>query len=158
MPPLKFTFIAPLLAATLSAAETTLVIPLWPDGAPGFEARRNEPEQGEGSIRNIHNPSVTVFLPPTANGVAVLIFPGGGFRQVVFNSEGIEPARYLNNLGVAAFVRLQPGRLQPGRPLKTHLHQKLAATHGRLDGRQQPVGPCRTGQERKMSYGIEIPR
>jgi hypothetical protein len=135
MPPLKFTFIAPLLAATLSAAETTQVIPLWPDGAPGFEARRNEPEQGEGSIRNIHNPSVTVFLPPKANGAAVLIFPGGGFRQVVFNSEGIEPARYLNNLGVAAFVRLQPGR-----PLKTHLHQKLAATNGRLAGGQRVSG------------------
>jgi acetyl esterase/lipase len=94
------------VAANLSAAETTRVIPLWPDGAPGFESRRNEPEQGEGSIRNIHNPSLTVFLPPKekANGAAVLIFPGGGFRTVVFNAEGVEPARYLNNLGVAAFV------------------------------------------------------
>jgi len=107
MTPPKFVLILPLLAGTtLSAAETPQVIPLWPDGAPGFEARRNEPEQGDGSIRNIHNPSLTVFLPPKekANGAAVLIFPGGGFRQVVFNSEGVEPARYLNNLGVAAFV------------------------------------------------------
>jgi hypothetical protein len=56
--------VASLLAVTLSAAETSPVIPLWPDGAPGFEARRNEPEQGEGSIHNINNPTVTVFLPP----------------------------------------------------------------------------------------------
>jgi acetyl esterase/lipase len=102
----KFAFITTLLAATLSAAETTQVIPLWPDGAPGFEDRRDQPEQGQGSIRNINNPSLTVFLPPKekANGAAALIFPGGGFRQVVFNAEGVEPARYLNNLGVAAFV------------------------------------------------------
>ncbi len=33
-----------------------------------------------------------------------MIFPGGGFRQVVFNSEGVEPAHYWNELGVAAFV------------------------------------------------------
>src|SRR5215472_9333537 len=106
MTALKVASIASLLAATLSAALTKQVIPLWPGGAPGFEARRNEPEQGESSIRNIHNPSLTVFLPPKekANGAAVLIFPGGGFRQLVFNSEGVEPARYLNELGVAAFV------------------------------------------------------
>jgi acetyl esterase/lipase len=106
MTALKFAGIACLLAATLSAAETSQVIPLWPGGAPGFETRRNEPEQGEGSIHNIHNPTLTVFLPPKekANGTAALIFPGGGFRTVVFNSEGVEPARYLNNLGVAAFV------------------------------------------------------
>jgi acetyl esterase/lipase len=106
MTTLKFAGIASLLAATLSAAETSQVIPLWPEGAPGFEARRNEPEQGEGSIHNINNPTVTVFLPPKekANGTAALIFPGGGFRTVVFNSEGVEPARFLNNLGVAAFV------------------------------------------------------
>src|SRR5689334_16385387 len=106
MTALRLVSLLPLLAATLSAAETLQVIPLWPDGAPGFEARRNEPEQGEGSIRNIHNPSLTVFLPSKekANGAAALIFPGGGFRQVVFNSEGVEPARYLNNLGLAAFV------------------------------------------------------
>src|SRR5215831_5956086 len=106
MTSLKCACLASLLAANLSAAETTRVIPLWPDGAPGFESRRNEPEQGEGSIHNIHNPTLTVFLPPKekANGAAALIFPGGGFRTVVFNSEGVEPARYLNNLGVAAFV------------------------------------------------------
>jgi acetyl esterase/lipase len=95
-----------LLALSCASAEP-LVVPLWPNGAPGFESRRNEPEviQG-GSVANIHNPTLTVFLPPKekANGAAVLIFPGGGFRQVVFNSEGIEPARYWNDLGVAAFV------------------------------------------------------
>src|SRR3974377_1963235 len=104
---LRLPFFVPLLAATLSAAETTPVVPLWPDGAPGFEDRREQTEVGEGGpFRNTHNPTLTVFLPPKekATGAAALIFPGGGFRQLVFNAEGVEPARYLNDLGVAAFV------------------------------------------------------
>jgi acetyl esterase/lipase len=95
------------IAMAVMAQETAPVIPLWPNGAPGFEARRNEPELAKDYwIRNIHNPSITVFLPPKgkANGTAVLICPGGGHRELVYNAEGVEPAHYLNNLGVAAFV------------------------------------------------------
>ncbi len=57
-------------------------------------------------MKNINNPSLTVFLPPKekANGAAVVICPGGGFRELVFSAEGVDPAKYFNNLGVAAFV------------------------------------------------------
>lgn len=82
-------------------------ISLWPNGAPGFENRRNEPELAKDYwIRNINNPSLTVFLPPKekASGAAVIIIPGGGHRELVFNEEGVKPARFLNNLGVAAFA------------------------------------------------------
>jgi acetyl esterase/lipase len=82
-------------------------IPLWPDGAPGFEGRRTEaPIAKDYYVRNIHNPTITAFLPPKekATGAAVVICPGGGHRLLVFNSEGVEPAQYLNSLGVAAFA------------------------------------------------------
>jgi hypothetical protein len=62
------------------------VIPLWVKGAPGFENRRNEPEQAKDYwVKNIHNPSLTVYLPPAdkANGAAVVICPGGGHRLLV---------------------------------------------------------------------------
>ncbi len=95
------------LPAILLAADEPQVIHLWEKGAPGFEDRRDEPEQARDYwVRNINNPSLTVFPAPEgkANGAAVLICPGGGFRELVFNAEGVEPAHYLNNLGVTCFV------------------------------------------------------
>ena len=68
------------LPVAVTAQEKPAVIPLWPKGAPGFENRRNEPEQAKDYwVKNIHNPSLTVFLPPAgkANGAAVVICPGG---------------------------------------------------------------------------------
>lgn len=94
-------------AIGFARADEPQVVPLWEKGAPGFEDRRNEPEQAKDYwVRNIHNPSITVFPVPKekANGAAVLIMPGGGFRELVYNAEGVEPAKFLNSLGVTAFV------------------------------------------------------
>ena len=89
------------------AQEAPKQISLWPKGAPGFEDRRNEPEQAKDWwVKNIHNPSITVFSPAKENdkGIGVLICPGGGHRALVYNSEGRDPALYLNSLGITAFV------------------------------------------------------
>jgi acetyl esterase/lipase len=96
-----------LLPAAAAAQDTARQIPLWPNGAPGFESRRNEPEEAKDYwVKNIHNPSIMVYLPPKdkATGAAVVIFPGGGHRLLVFNAEGRDPARFLNSIGVAAFI------------------------------------------------------
>jgi acetyl esterase/lipase len=96
-----------LLCSFASHAQT--VIPLWAKGAPGFESRRNEPEQAKDYwVKNIHNPSVTVYAPPagTANGAAVVVCPGGGHRLLVYNSEGVAPAKFFNSLGITVFIAL----------------------------------------------------
>jgi acetyl esterase/lipase len=96
-----FALVAPL------GAHAQQVIPLWEKGAPGFESRRDEPEQHKDWwYKNIHNPSLTVFRPPAgkANGAAVIVAAGGGHRELVFNPEGVEPAQYLASLGVTAFA------------------------------------------------------
>lgn len=84
-----------------------IVVPLWENGAPGFEDRKDEPEQAaDWWVRNIHNPTANVFLadPEKANGTAVVIFPGGGHMNLVYNSEGVKAAKFFNSLGVTAIV------------------------------------------------------
>ena len=91
----------------LKAQTVPQQIHLWANGAPGFENRKDEPEiTKEYWIENIHNPSITVFLPPKekATGVGVIICPGGGFKQIIFDNTGKQAAEYFNKLGIAAFV------------------------------------------------------
>jgi acetyl esterase/lipase len=58
------------------------------------------------SIRNVVRPTLTVFLPESAqaNGTAVIVCPGGGFHFLSWEDEGIEVAEWLRARGVAAFV------------------------------------------------------
>jgi acetyl esterase/lipase len=106
------------------------MVPLWPNGAPGFEDRRNEPEQAQDYwVKNIHNPSITVFPAPAdkANGCAVLICPGGGHRELVYKAEGEDPAKFLNSLGVTAFVLKYRLAREKDSPYKLDVHPKQDA-------------------------------
>jgi len=70
-------------------------IPLWPDGAPN--AAGKEP---------IDIPTITPYLAPkeTATGSAVIVLPGGGYSHLSEVKEGSDVAKWLNSLGITAFV------------------------------------------------------
>jgi acetyl esterase/lipase len=94
-------------ATTIFAQSHSGPIPIYSNGAPGFESRRNEPEQAKDWwVKNVHNPTIVPYYPATgkANGAAVLICPGGGHKELVYNAEGTEAAQYLNSLGITAYV------------------------------------------------------
>lgn len=110
--------------------EEAPVIYLWEKGAPGFESRKDEAEVVKGySVQNVHNPSITVFPAPKekANGAAVLIIPGGGHRQLVFGPEGVEPAKFMNELGVTAFVLKHRLPREQGSPYSLDIHPRQDA-------------------------------
>jgi len=145
--------IAPLLLliAATAMAQTTMpsqpqVIHLWPNGAPGFENRRAEPEMAQSYwVRNVHNPSLTVFLPPKerATGVAIVVVPGGGHRELVFNAEGRDPAIYLSKLGIAAFA------------LKYRLSREPGSPYTIDDARQDVVRAMRLVRSRAAEWNID---
>lgn len=88
-------------------------IRLWPNGAPGSEGEK-APEVFQASdnpklpkkFTVVHYPSIYVFLPPKekANGMGVVVAPGGGHSQLVIDKEGWDVADWLNAHGIAAFV------------------------------------------------------
>jgi endo-1,4-beta-xylanase len=108
------TFLA--FAAGPARAEDKLVftrpeIRLWPNGPPGSEGQTspetwNPSTDGFHRVTNINDPSMVAFLPPKAeaNGIAVVICPGGGHSYLVMDLEGSMVAERLNSMGIAAFV------------------------------------------------------
>lgn len=69
--------------------------------------------RGEPWVRNVSIPALIPVLPEPgiANGVAVVIAPGGAFRALSVVNEGLAVARWLADRGIAAFVlkyRLEP--------------------------------------------------
>jgi acetyl esterase/lipase len=138
-----------LLPVTLFAADKPQTISLWPNGAPGFESRKDIPEQAASYwVKNINNPSLTVFLPPKekANGAAVVICPGGGFRELVFGAEGVDPAKYFNNLGVAAFV------------LKYRLFRETNSVYTAESPHEDGLRAMRLVRSRAAEWGIDTNR
>lgn len=88
-------------------------VKIWNGLAPGTENRKDEEKIVGNNIVNVYQPELTVFLPERENGncPAVLVFPGGGYKQIVIQKEGTKVAQWLNENGIAAFVlkyRLDP--------------------------------------------------
>jgi acetyl esterase/lipase len=82
-------------------------IPLNTGGVEGQTAKETWYKQwGDPFVRNVTRATLTPFLPDPAkaNGAAVIVAPGGGFRILSMGNEGWEVAQALNERGVAAFV------------------------------------------------------
>jgi acetyl esterase/lipase len=87
-------------------AQQPPAIPIWPEGVPGARRDGGPETLDQGLVRNVHEPSLTPYLPPPgrANGTAVIICPGGGYTVLAIDKEGAAVAKWLNTLGVSAFV------------------------------------------------------
>ena len=146
------------IASGQALPEPDSVIPLYEGVAPGserwdWEENTAESPRGLPMVQNVVKP-VLMYYPPDSGtdvGTAMVIAPGGGFRNLMMSYEGVDIARYLNKLGVHAYVlkyRLfhQEDRTkQDGQDVR-----KLAAADG-----QQAVRLVRSGAK---EMGIEQDR
>ena len=53
---------------------------------------------------NVTNPSLVVYEPETANGVAVILVPGGSYHVLNVEHEGSRIAQHLNKKGITVFL------------------------------------------------------
>ncbi|MFN9896999.1 MAG: alpha/beta hydrolase [Acidobacteriota bacterium] len=103
--------LACLLLAPAALAQT---IPLWPDRPDQSESFIG-PNDTERRLRKITHPLLTAHLAPQPTGTAILIAPGGGFRHLAIDKEGHDVARWLNSLGISAFVLQYSAGADPSR-------------------------------------------
>lgn len=104
-----------------AAAATPLpkdIIRLWPDGPPttlkgvGPEVEFRGPVGALGTagqaamLRNVSDPTLTVYRPTNGkpNGTAVIVCPGGGWRMLAWEHEGVDVAHWLASQGHTAFL------------------------------------------------------
>lgn len=98
----------------LDAPAEPNAIPLGTGGVDNQPAQETWFRQwGDPMARNITKATLTPFLPKAgqANGTAVIVAPGGGYRWLSLDNEGWEVAKALAEKGITAFVlkyRLQP--------------------------------------------------
>jgi len=95
-------------AAALPAQPTE--IPLYSGVAPGSENwnwSEREVKGGSGPMaQNVVRPVLLCYPAEKGNavGTAMIVAPGGGFRNLMMSYEGVDVARRLNALGIDAFV------------------------------------------------------
>jgi len=90
---------------------------LWPKGAPGVSTAsgpegnttraKDRVVAGKAVIRigNVSKPTISLFRPKeNANGAAVVVFPGGGYRILAIDLEGTEVCDWLTSIGVTCML------------------------------------------------------
>lgn len=86
---------------------------LYPNTAPGSEGVKLEEkiieEEWEGGLKKqvvtgVTKPSLIPYIAEKPNGAAIMLIPGGAYIRQVLNLEGEYIAKWLNSLGISAFV------------------------------------------------------
>jgi acetyl esterase/lipase len=130
---------------------------LWPNGAPGSEKYQGMSEvyrraRSSASytddilvISQVNSPSLTVFLPPKkiATGAAVIVAPGGAFKELWITVEGYRVADWLSQQGITAFV------------LKYRLPRETGSPYTINDALADMQRAIRTVKSRAGEWGID---
>ena len=106
---------------------------MWPDGAPSDNGLRGEEQDYGNHVSNVTRPTLSIFLPETCNGLALLVCPGGGYVDVWDKTEGYYNARWYTEQGLVYAVlkyRLPNGHCEV--PMED-VHQAMAILKARAD-------------------------
>ena len=147
-----------LSAPAATAPSSQQVIPVWGEGVPagseGWTQKEgsmevSNPQFAPGTtdtlVWNVSKPTLTVFKPAAgkANGAAIIVAPGGGFRVLSWANEGLRVAQWLTDRGVTAFVLKYRLNRMPDDPaeIRKGMDQMLAAATARPASGSAPSAP-----------------
>jgi acetyl esterase/lipase len=98
---------------------------LWPTAASPAGEQTDFAFQGD-DISDVHRARLFAFAPDKPNGRAALVLAGGGYTKLVVSYEGVDVCRWLNSLGLHAF-------------LLVHRFPQSRWANGEQNGSQAPV-------------------
>ncbi len=142
-------------------------IALYPGAAPGSEEwnwteTQTATASGVPMVQNVVHP-VLQYYPAAKNlavGTAMIVAPGGGFRNLMMSYEGVDIAHRLNSVGIDAFVlkyrltytgpKVTSGGTTPTDPQRGQNVRELAGADG-----QQAV---RLVRQHAAEYGVRPDR
>ncbi|HTB95147.1 MAG TPA: alpha/beta hydrolase [Candidatus Sulfotelmatobacter sp.] len=123
MKPLIFTLCAVFAFGGVSAQQTTwqpspghTQVAIWPETPPDAQPVPGPETVGSDSdflvagghvigVGNVTRPTMTVYSPKGKNtGVAVVVFPGGGFEGLAIDLEGTEGCDWLTSKGITCVL------------------------------------------------------
>jgi len=99
---------------------TYLDLPLYPDQPAGTNLGiENGTDRPLRLIVEVGQPQLSVVIADHPSGAAALIFPGGGYRRVCVDKEGLDMARHMAAWGLTTMVLTyrQPGGVFTDPPL-----------------------------------------
>lgn len=98
------------------------ILPLYEKHIPcsSFDKIESNLTIGEKS-KKIKTPQLWYYpsTHPKKEGAAVLVIPGGGYKNLAFEHEGIKVAEWLNKIGISAFVLMYRTPHWESKPCKT---------------------------------------
>ncbi|HEY8015498.1 MAG TPA: alpha/beta hydrolase [Dongiaceae bacterium] len=86
--------------------------PLWPGKAPGQRDTLPNPDwtmngpagQRELHIEGVAKPEIHVYRPKHPTGQGLVVFPGGSYRLLSVQNEGLDAAHRFNEMGMTIFI------------------------------------------------------
>ncbi len=131
--------------------EAQELIPLYQGAIPNSKEAGNLPAAANarpGIISNVIKPELEIYLPEKekATGAAVVICPGGSYKVLSYQGEGIKTAQEFMRNGVAAFV------------LKYRLPDDAIMIDKKIGPLQDAQQAIKVVRENAAKWGIDINR
>lgn len=85
------------------------MVAIWPQQVPDAQCEKGPAvvDEATGHYIHISNPTLQHFAPPAGverRTCAVVVCPGGGYRKLAYQHEGVDIARWLAEQGYEAYV------------------------------------------------------